>query len=162
MDFRNMIKGMLMAVLTVGVIGSAAAQDGDVEAGKRVYRQCQACHAIEEGQNRVGPSLYNVIGRTAGSIEGFRYSPAHKKSGIVWTAETLDPYLENPRTYIPGNRMAFAGLRNPKQRADVIAFLYSISPDAPTGDDAGEAPAEEEEAGAGEDDGETEEASEEG
>ena len=85
--------------------------------------RCSACHALVEGQNRVGPSLYGLFGRTAGTVEGFRYSPANANSGVVWSAETLEPYLENPRTFMPGNRMAFAGVRNPQDRADLIAFL---------------------------------------
>ncbi len=149
--FKTLKKALLLAALAFGMAEPALAEVelGDPEAGKRVFRLCAACHAVAEGQNRIGPSLYNVIGRTAGSIDGFRYSNAHKAKGdegLVWTKETLDPYLENPRAYIPGNRMAFAGLRNPQQRKDLIAYLYEISPDAPAAEEAAEedAPAEEE------------------
>ncbi len=142
--FNTLKKAILLAALAFGMAEPSLAEVelGDPAAGKRVFRLCAACHAVAEGQNRIGPSLYNVIGRTAGGIEGFRYSNAHKAKGdegLVWTKETLDPYLENPRAYIPGNRMAFAGLRNPQQRKDLIAYLYEISPDAP----AAEATAEE-------------------
>ncbi len=148
MAFGKMSKFAAVLAMAFG-FGAPALADGhtpagDAAAGERVFRQCMACHVVQEGQNRVGPSLYNVYGRTAGSIENYRYSNAMKDSGLVWTAETLDPYLENPRAYVKGTRMAYAGLRNPKQREDVIAYLFSVSPDAPTA--AAEEEATEEEA----------------
>ncbi len=97
--------------------------EGDAAAGERVFRQCLACHAVDKPQNRVGPTLYGVIGRTAGTVEGFRYSKANAESGVVWTEENLFNYLENPREYIPGTIMAFVGLREAKDRADVIAYI---------------------------------------
>jgi len=100
---------------------------GDPVAGKKVFAQCMACHVIQAGQNRVGPSLYGVIGRTAGSVEGFRYSDANKGSGIVWTEQALFDYLENPRQTIPGTIMAFAGLKKPEDRANVIAYIKQQS-----------------------------------
>lgn len=96
---------------------------GDAANGQRVFRQCMACHVVEQPQNRVGPSLNGIIGRTAGTVEGFRYSPANADSGVTWTEENLFVYLENPRQFIPGTTMAFIGLRNPQQRADVIAYI---------------------------------------
>lgn len=96
---------------------------GDAASGQRVFRQCMACHVVEQPQNRVGPSLNGIIGRTAGTVEGFRYSPANANSGVTWTEENLFAYLENPRQFIPGTTMAFIGLRNPQQRADVIAYI---------------------------------------
>ncbi|MBX9747150.1 MAG: cytochrome c family protein, partial [Hyphomonadaceae bacterium] len=77
----------------------------------------------EQGVNRVGPSLYGIVGRRAGSIPGFRYSAANQSSGITWTEQELFNYLQDPRARIPGTIMAFVGLRNPQQRADVIAYL---------------------------------------
>lgn len=109
------------AALLIAAGGLAQAQDP--EAGERVFRQCQACHVVDREQNRVGPHLVGVIGREAGAVDGFRYSPALADSGIVWDAETLDAYLADPRGYIPGNRMAFAGLRSEEDRANVIAYL---------------------------------------
>jgi cytochrome c len=96
---------------------------GNAAAGKTVFIQCQACHSIKEGENRVGPSLYGKIGATAGQVPGFKYSDANKNSGIVWTEEKLFEYLKNPRAVIPGTTMAFAGIPDPQKRADVIAFL---------------------------------------
>jgi len=98
---------------------------GDAAKGKRVFAQCMTCHAVQEGRNNVGPSLYQIVGRTAGSVEGFKYSDANKNSGLVWTEEQLFTYLENPQATIPGTIMAFPGLRNPQDRADVIAYLKS-------------------------------------
>jgi len=89
----------------------AAASTGDPAKGKRVFRKCQACHVPDKAQNRVGPHLVGIFGRKAGAVEGFKYSDAMAESGVVWTAETLAGYLANPREYMPGNRMAFAGLR---------------------------------------------------
>ena len=93
------------ALFAVGLGANQALAEGDAEAGKTVYNQCAACHAIEEGVNRVGPSLYGVMGREAGSVEGFAYSDAMKNSGVTWDEETLSAFLEDPRAYIPGNRM---------------------------------------------------------
>lgn len=100
-----------------------ASLTGDAAKGEKIFGQCRACHVAEEGVNRVGPSLWNVVGRTAGSIEGFKYSPANKNSGLVWTEEQLFTYLEAPQQTIKGTYMAFAGLKKPQDRADVIAYL---------------------------------------
>jgi cytochrome c len=102
---------------------SGAQLSGDTERGRRIFAQCATCHSPEQGVNRVGPSLFGVIGRHSGSIPGFRYSDANRNSGVTWTEQELFTYLENPRAKIPGTIMAFNGLRNPQQRADVIAYL---------------------------------------
>ncbi|WP_374764695.1 c-type cytochrome [Yunchengibacter salinarum] len=110
--------------LALGLAGSLpAAADGDPAKGKRLYMRCKACHALEQGVNKIGPSLHDLFGRKAGSVEGFRYSKAMKNADITWNAETISAYLENPRKYIPGNRMSFAGLRKEQDREDVIAYL---------------------------------------
>lgn len=97
---------------------------GDPEAGERVFRRCMQCHVVKPGQHRQGPSLHGVIGRPAGSVEGYgRYSNANQNSGIVWTEQEMFQYLENPRQYIPGTIMAFPGLRKPQDRADVVAYI---------------------------------------
>jgi cytochrome c len=100
-----------------------ASLTGDPAKGEKVFGQCKTCHVAEKGVNRVGPSLWGVVGRPAGSIEGFKYSPANKNSGLVWTPEQLFTYLEAPQKVIKGTYMAFAGLKNPQDRADVIAYL---------------------------------------
>lgn len=96
---------------------------GDAAAGETVFAQCRTCHLVEEGKNGVGPSLYGIVGRAAGSIEGFNYSDANANSGITWTPEVMYEYLEAPREYMPGTRMAYPGLKDPQDRADVIAYL---------------------------------------
>ncbi len=100
-----------------------ASYTGDAAKGKRVFAQCMTCHAVAEGRNNVGPSLYQIVGRHTGSVEGFKYSDANKNKDIVWTEENLFVYLEKPTDFIPGTIMAFPGLRNPQDRADVIAYL---------------------------------------
>lgn len=100
---------------------------GDPAKGERVFRQCMACHTIKPGQNRVGPTLYGIIGRPAGTVEGFNYSKANQESGKVWTPQEIFDYLENPRRTIPGTKMAFAGLRRPQDRADVLAYIQENS-----------------------------------
>lgn len=102
---------------------SGAQMSGDTARGQRIFAQCATCHSPEQGVNRVGPSLYGIVGRESGTIPGFRYSAANQASDIVWTEQELFTYLENPRARIPGTIMAFVGLRNPQQRADVIAYL---------------------------------------
>ncbi|WP_235902936.1 c-type cytochrome [Sandarakinorhabdus oryzae] len=102
---------------------SYASLTGDAAKGEKIFAQCKACHVAEAGVNRVGPSLYGVVGRPAGSIAGFNYSKANKGSGITWSEDVLFAYLEAPQKYLPGTRMAFAGLKQPQDRADVIAYL---------------------------------------
>jgi cytochrome c len=106
---------------------SARAQTaGDAEHGKSVFRQCTVCHSDKPGENRVGPSLAGIVGEKAGEVPGFNFSKAMKDSGIVWNDKTLNEYLEHPQQVVKGTRMAFPGLKNPKDRADVIAYLKTL------------------------------------
>ena len=102
--------------------------EGDATKGAAVFKARAAqCHTAEKGGgNRVGPALWGVVGRAAGSVEGYQYSPANADSGIDWTPEVLFDYLENPRKYLPGTKMAFAGLKSPQDRADIIAYMASL------------------------------------
>lgn len=96
----------------------------NLDNGRRVFARCRSCHTIAEGgSNMTGPNLYGVFGRQAGGYPGYRYSDALKAAGFVWDAEHLDEWLENPRTYLVGTKMSFAGIPNPTERRDVIAFL---------------------------------------
>jgi cytochrome c len=96
--------------------------------GERLYQQrCGSCHSIEPGQNRLGPNLAGVIGRTAGTVEGARYSPDMQKSGIVWDDKTLDTYLDNPRAVVSRTTMTIA-LRDAAQRSSIIEYLRKLSP----------------------------------
>lgn len=104
-----------------------AAFTGNADAGKKVFVKCLACHAVAEGQNKVGPSLYGIVGRPAGSIPGFNYSAANKNSGITWTEDVMFAYLKAPQQYIKGTKMVFPGLPSGQDRADVIAYLKSVA-----------------------------------
>jgi cytochrome c len=96
----------------------------DYEAGRRVFAQCRSCHTIDEGAgNRVGPNLHHVFNREIGTAEGFNYSESVQAADFTWDAAHLDQWLSNPQTFLPGNRMAFAGVRNETQRRDLIAYL---------------------------------------
>ncbi|MGE5514797.1 MAG: c-type cytochrome [Bacteroidota bacterium] len=123
MMLRATLATLLLVSAPAFVHGAFAQTAGDPAAGEKVFNQCKACHTIEAGKNRVGPSLHGVVGRPAGSVEGFAYSPAMKGSGLTWTPENLDKYLTDPKALVPGNKMAFAGLKKPEDRANVIAYL---------------------------------------
>lgn len=105
---------------------ASAAFVGDPAKGKRVFIKCMACHGIGEGENKIGPSLYKIVGAPAGRTANFKYSDAIASSGIVWTEDVLSAYLENPAKYLHGNKMLFPGLPSPQDRADVIAYLNSV------------------------------------
>ncbi len=112
----------LVAVLALGTTQVFAA--GDAAKGKKVFAKCKACHSVKKGKNKIGPSLYGLFGRKAGTAKGFkRFSSGMKKSGVVWDETTLDKFLAKPRSFIKGNRMPFAGLKKKSQRDDLIAYL---------------------------------------
>ena len=119
------ISGLVLAGLILfGLPSGPAAADGDVEAGKKVFNKCKACHVVDSDKNRVGPHLQGIVGRTPGTVEGFKYSAAmisFGEGGAVWDEETISSYLENPRDTVPKNKMAFPGLKKPEDRANVIA-----------------------------------------
>ncbi len=115
-----------IATLVAGflMLGSqAAVAEGDAANGEKVYKKCKACHSLEAGKNKVGPSLAGIMGRTAGTEEGFKFSDAMKDSGLVWDEATLDSFLAKPKDVVPKTRMAFPGLKNEQDRLDVIAYL---------------------------------------
>lgn len=110
-------------VALAGVGGAMAQPAGDPARGKTIFARCAACHDLNTGATRLGPSLKGVIGRTSGTMPNFNYSPAMKAKAVVWDAATLDAYLAAPAKNIPGNRMAFPPMTNAQDRADLIAFL---------------------------------------
>ena len=124
-----MLRSVVIAfALSLGATGSALAQDA--AAGEKVFAKCKACHVVDTPTNRVGPSLQGVIGRAAGTLEGFKFSESmiqHGKDGLVWSNETIDQYLSNPKGFIPKNKMAFPGLKKPEDRANVIAYIDEAS-----------------------------------
>lgn len=113
----------IAAAISVGVLSAPAMAAGDAAKGAIVFNQCKVCHVVDKGVNRVGPSLWGVVGRKSGSIVGYNYSKANKESGLIWTVAQLDTYLEAPQKVVKGTKMAFAGLKKPEDRANVIAFL---------------------------------------
>jgi cytochrome c len=118
---------IVMAALA-GALIAAPAHAGDAAAGARVFKaQCSVCHATTAGAPAgVGPRLNGVVGRKAGSAAGFAYSPAMKGSGLVWSTAELKRYLADPARAVKGNRMPYAGLKNPGQLDDVVAFLATL------------------------------------
>ena len=106
------------------------AQAQDVEAGKRVFNQCRACHQVgDKARNGVGPTLNGLFGHKSGQVKGYNYSKANKESGITWDEKVFAEYIKNPRQKMPGTKMAFAGLKSDKQIADLIAFLKQYAED---------------------------------
>lgn len=124
--FKNIFASALMVTMTAGV----AAAEGDAAKGEKVFRKCQACHAVGEGaENKVGPVLNGLMGRAVAAGEGFEYSDAlvaKGAEGVVWDAETLAAFLEKPRDWAPGTKMSFAGLRKEKDRDNLIAYLATF------------------------------------
>ena len=113
------------SVAVILVAGSASAQSGNEARGERLFnQQCKACHTLDkDGARTVGPNLHGLIGRKAGSTEGFSSSDAMKASGIVWDDKTLVEYLKDPKGRVPGTKMVYIGLKQEAQQADMIAFL---------------------------------------
>ncbi len=100
-----------------------ASLTGDAAAGKTVFAQCRTCHVTDAGVNKIGPSLGGIIGRKAGTVAGYTYSPANAGIGLTWTKEKLFQFLEKPQRVIPKTRMIFAGIPDAQKRADLIAYL---------------------------------------
>jgi cytochrome c len=111
----------LLGATLVGAASTSARADGDPAKGEAIYKRCQGCHSID--RNRIGPMHKGLFGRPAGSVVGFLYSDAMKNSGIVWSEQTLDQFLQGPRKMVPGTKMTYAGVPDPQERADLIAYL---------------------------------------
>ena len=96
---------------------------GDAQRGAQIFAQCKVCHSLEAGKNMVGPSLHGLIGRKAGSVPGYAYSPAMKNANVTWNDDTLSKYLSDPKAFIPGDKMVFTGIKNPSSLGDLLAYL---------------------------------------
>ena len=131
------MRGAIVATAALLAVAAPAAADSDLDArlaaanlkrGQLLYMVCKACHDVEAGlPHKVGPNLSGMFGREAGTAEGFKYTDAMVKSGIVWTPETMDAWLKQPGALVPGNGMAFAGIANDADRASLIAWLMANS-----------------------------------
>lgn len=127
MKATQFLAPMLLSAAAVLMTTAPARAEGDAAAGQKTFAQCRACHSVDAGKNGLGPSLYGIVGRKAASAEGFKtYSPAMQKSGLTWTEDNLKKYLTDPKGFIAGNRMVFAGLKKPGDADNVIAYLKTL------------------------------------
>jgi cytochrome c len=108
------------------VIADAPGMAADVEAGKTAFKKCALCHTTEPGQNKIGPSLFGIVGRKSATVENFNYSEAMKKFDHTWDEGTLDEYLADPRGTVPGTKMILPGIKDKTERDDVIAYLETL------------------------------------
>jgi cytochrome c len=128
---RNSEKGVMKlsgilsgAVILLPFALVAQAQGvGDAQRGAQVFVQCKSCHSLEAGKNMVGPSLHGLFGRKSGSVPGFAYSPAMKNANVTWNDDTLSKYLADPKAFVPGDKMVFAGIKDPSKLGDLLAYL---------------------------------------
>jgi len=116
-----------LAAIALAAAPVAALADGDAARGEQKFGDCAACHSVETGVNNIGPSLHAVFGRKAGDLADFRYSPALKRSGITWSAQTLDEFIADPQKIVPTNRMPYGGMTDAGDRADLIAYLQKAT-----------------------------------
>lgn len=123
---KSALTGALLLASVFGAAGAAAA--GDAAAGKGVFSsQCGMCHTANKGGAvLLGPNLFGVVGRKAGSVAGYNYSPAMKAAGFSWSADKLKEYLPSPAALVPGNKMPYGGLKNPGKVDDLVAYLDSL------------------------------------
>ena len=129
MNRRVASLAVLVAALAgfVALSGAARAEGDAANGAKLMAGKCAICHNWQAGgPNRIGPNLFGVVGRTAGQVEGFNYTAGMKKLGVTWSAETLAAYLAGPAKMVPGTKMTFPGFSEPKQAADVIAYLATL------------------------------------
>lgn len=122
----------VISLIVLAMAATPVLAAGDADAGATVFKKCMACHAVGEGaKNKVGPQLNDVLGRTAGTAPDYKYSKAMIEAGaggLVWTEETLKPYLRKPKDVVPGTKMAFAGLPKEEDEDNLIAYLLTFSP----------------------------------
>ncbi|WP_172204892.1 cytochrome c family protein [Niveibacterium sp. COAC-50] len=118
---RSILFALLLAVSGGHALAADAKHGADVFA-----ENCAECHSVKEGKNKKGPSLFGVVGRKAGTVADVAYSDAMKQSGISWTPDKIDAYVADPRKAVPGGKMKFDGLPNAAERADLIAYLYTL------------------------------------
>ena len=112
----------------VAALTPASAIAADVAAGQAIFARCKICHTVEAGgRSGVGPNLHGIFGRKAGSLDGFTYSEAMKNSGITWDDDTIRQYLNDPKNFIPGNKMAFPGIKDEIELSNLLAYLHEAA-----------------------------------
>lgn len=141
MRIRHLVAAAVLVTISSPALSQDAAApaiptpeiEGDASAGEASFRKCETCHAVGHfARNRIGPVLNGVVGRQAGTYEGYIYSAALTKAGeegLIWTPDELAEYIREPKARVPGNKMAFIGIKDDAERDNIIAYLISISPD---------------------------------
>jgi len=125
---RYLLKTLPLAAALIALAGPVYAQD--IADGQKSFNKCRACHTVgENAKNGVGPLLNGIFGRKAGTVDGFKYSDANKNSGIVWDEKNFATYIKDPKAFMPGNRMAFLGIKNDTEIANLTAFLKQYDKD---------------------------------
>ena len=117
---------LLIAATALLISAGLASAEGDVKAGKKAFKTCKACHTVKAGKNKTGPTLFSILGQTAGQVDGFKYSDAMANSDIVWDEETLTAFLTKPKKFLPGTKMSFAGFKKPEDIENLLAYLASL------------------------------------
>ena len=115
---KTLILSVGLAAMTMPAQGA-----GDAKNGEQIFNQCKPCHSLEADKNGIGPTLHGLLGRKAGTVPGYSYSPAMQSSGIVWNEDSLAKFLADPSAVVPGTKMVYAGIKNEVQRDDLIAYL---------------------------------------
>ncbi len=120
------MKKLVLSLLSVMLLSGPAFAAGDAVKGAKVFKKCAACHSPEEGKNKMGPSLFGVVGRDAASIEGYKYSKAMTKADIVWDDENLAHFLKSPRKFVKGTKMSFGGIKKDGDMDNLLAYLDTL------------------------------------
>lgn len=119
----QILTAAIVAALAAALGGGTALADGDAAKGETLFKRCMTCHTLDAGKKKIGPHLAGILGRRAGSVEGYKYSKAMSAIDITWDEASLDAFLAGPKAFVKGTKMAFPGLRNDTQRQDLIAYL---------------------------------------
>ncbi len=120
------MKQMFFSTIALLALSQSAFAEGDPAKGGKFFKKCASCHSIEEGKKKLGPSLFGVVGREAGTVEGFKYTKPMAAADIVWNDETLAAFLESPKKYMKGTKMSFPGVKKETDMANLLAYLNTL------------------------------------